>query len=65
MVIPGVTTKNRLAKRASLGVITLLTVCQAINMAITTVLPVPVAIFNPTRGRPSLCSRLSGSSRRR
>ena len=54
MVMPGVTMRNRLAKRASFGVITLLIVCQAIIMAMTTVLPVPVAIFRPTRGSPSL-----------
>ncbi len=65
MVMPGVTTKNRLAKRASDGVITLLMVCQAISMAITTVLPAPVAILSPTRGSPSLWTRLSGSRRRR
>ena len=63
--MPGVTTRNRLAKRASFGVITLLMVCQAMIIAITTVLPVPVAIFSATRGNPSLWSRFSGSSRRR
>ena len=65
MVIPGVTTRKRLAKRASFGVITLLMVCQAMSIAITTVLPVPVAILSPTRGRPSLWSWFSGSRRRR
>ena len=63
--MPGVTTRNRLAKRASLGVMTLLMVCQAMIIAITTVLPVPVAILSATRGSPSLCSWFSGSSRRR
>jgi hypothetical protein len=40
-------------------------VCHAISIAITTVLPEPVAIFRATRGSPSLCSAFSGSSRRR
>jgi hypothetical protein len=65
MVIPGVTTRKRLANRASFGVKTLLMVCQAMSMAITTVLPVPVAILSPMRGKPSLWSAFSGSSRRR
>ena len=39
---------------------TLLMVCQAISIAITTVLPVPVAILSPTRGRPSLWSCVLG-----
>ena len=63
-MIPGVTTRKRFAKRASDGAITLLIACQAISIAITTVLPVPVAIFRPTRGRPALCSALTGSRRR-
>ena len=44
--MPGVTTRNRLANRASRGLIALLAVCQAMSIAITTVLPVPVAIFS-------------------
>ena len=65
IVMPGVTMRKRFAKRASLGAITLLIVCQAMSIAITTVLPAPVAIFRPTRGSPSLWAAFSGSSRRR
>ena len=52
MVIPGVTIKNVSEKRVSCGLARLLSVCQAISMAITTVLPEPVAILNAVRGRP-------------
>ena len=61
--MPGVTTRNRLVKRASRGDCTLLSVCQAISIAMTTVLPAPVAIFSAARGRPSLWASFSGSSR--
>ena len=54
IVRPGVMTRNRLAKRASFGWATLLSVCQAMSIAITTVLPEPVAIFSATRCRPRL-----------
>src|SRR5680860_1563309 len=62
MVIPGVTTRNRLTKRGSRGLVTLFSVCHAISIAITTVLPEPVAIFSATRGRPALCSPLTSPS---
>lgn len=65
MVIPGATTKNRFENRASRGAWTLLIVCHAMNIAITTVFPVPVAIFNATRGSPSLCTWFSASRIRR
>ena len=52
-------------KRASRGDWTLLSVCQAISIAITTVLPEPVAILSATRGRPALWASFSGSSRLR
>jgi hypothetical protein len=42
--------------RRSCGLATLLSVCQAISIAITTVLPVPVAILCATRNRPGLAS---------
>ena len=61
--MPGVTTRNRFENRASRGEYTLLIVCHAMSIAITTVLPVPVAIFSPIRGRPLLCSAFSASSR--
>ena len=62
---PGVTTRNRLAKRASRGDCTLLMVCQAMSIAITTVLPAPVAIFSADPRQPVVVSSFSGSSRRR
>ncbi len=46
--------RNRLAKRASFGWAALFSVCQAMSIAITTVLPEPVAIFSATRCRPRL-----------
>ena len=54
IVMPGVTTRNWSVKRASWGLATLLSVCQAMSIAITTVLPEPVAIFRATRGSPGL-----------
>ena len=39
-------------KRASCGLARLLRVCQAMSMAMTTVLPEPVAILNAVRGSP-------------
>ena len=61
--MPGVTTRNRLVKRASRALKALLATCQAISIAITTVLPLPVAIFTPRRGRPSLWRTFWGSIR--
>src|ERR1700730_10475422 len=61
MVMPGVTIRKVSEKRASCGLACLLSVCHAISMAMTTVLPEPVAILNAVRGRPgfevSLASR--------
>ena len=48
MVNPGVTTRNRLANVRSYGAWTLLIACHAVSIAMTTVLPVPVAIFSAT-----------------
>ncbi len=63
--MPGVTTRKRLVNRASRGLCTLFSVCQATSIAITTVLPAPVAIFRATRGRPELCWELCSASRGR
>ena len=49
--MPGVTTRNRLVKRASRGLNDLLAVCQAMSIAITIVLPVPVAILSADAGQ--------------
>jgi hypothetical protein len=56
MVMPGVTMRKASPNRRSCGLATLLSVCQAISIAITTVLPVPVAILCATRNRPGLAS---------
>ena len=48
------TIRNVSEKRASCGLASLLSACQAMSMAMTTVLPEPVAILNAVRGRPSL-----------
>ena len=65
MVMPGVTMRNVSEKRASCGLASLLSVCQAMSMAMTTVLPEPVAILKAMRGRPgfdvSLASRIAFS----
>ena len=59
--MPGVTIRNVSEKRASCGLASLLSACQAMSMAMTTVLPEPVAILKAMRGRPgfdvSLASR--------
>ena len=52
MVMPGVTIRNASEKRASCGLASLLSACQAMSIAMTTVLPEPVAILNAMRGRP-------------
>ena len=63
--MPGVMMRNRLANRASRGLCALFSVCQAISIAITTVLPAPVAIFSAIRGSPELCSAFCSDSRGR
>ena len=54
MVMPGVTTRKRFVKRASRGDCALLSVCHAISIAITTVLPEPVAIFECDPRKPGV-----------
>ena len=49
MVMPGVTIRKVSVNRAFCGLASLLSVCQAISMAMTTVLPVPVAILQAMR----------------
>ena len=50
--MPGVTIRKVSEKRASCGLASLFSVCQAMSMAMTTVLPEPVAILKAMRGRP-------------
>ena len=57
--MPGVTTRKASVNRSSCGLASLLSACQAISMAITTVLPVPVAILNAMRGRPGFDASLA------
>ena len=45
MVMPGVTMRNHLLKRLLPDVRTAFAVCHAISIAMTVVLPAPVAIF--------------------
>ena len=54
--MPGVTIRKASEKRASCGLAGLLSACQAISIAMTTVLPVPVAILTATRNRPGFAS---------
>ena len=58
-MIPGVTTRNRSLNRRSCGLAALLSACQAMSIAIRTVLPEPVAILNANRGRPPLWAAFS------
>jgi|GEM_PF-4113642 len=59
MVRPGVTTRNPRVKLLLVGRRTALMVCQAISMAITVVLPAPVASFKATRISSGLASLLA------
>ena len=52
MVMPGVTTRNVSENRRSFGSAILFKACQAMSMAMTTVLPDPVAIFIAMRLSP-------------
>ena len=47
--MPGVTTRNVSLKRLSWGLSNLLSACQAMSIAMTTVLPEPVAILKAMR----------------
>ena len=57
MVMPGVTTRKLRVNRELCGRRTALTVCQAISIAMTVVLPAPVASLRANRGRSGLASR--------
>ena len=71
--MPGVTIRKFLVNCRRCGCRTALTVCQAISMAITVVLPAPVAIFSARRNSsglacslaPAMWRRMTSYSRRR
>ena len=60
--MPGVTMRNVSENRRSFGSASLFKACQAISMAMTTVLPVPVAIFIATRLSPGFDESLASRS---
>ena len=59
MVMPGVATRKPRVKRGLFGRRTAFTVCQAMSMAITVVLPAPVASFSARRLRPGFACSLA------
>src|ERR1700704_967751 len=62
--MPGVTIRNAREKRSEPGVRTALSVCQAMIIAMTVVLPAPVAIFKAMRNNSGLASALAASIER-
>jgi hypothetical protein len=60
----GVTIRNAREKRSEAGMRTALSVCQAMIIAITVVLPAPVAIFTAMRNSSGLASALAASIER-
>ena len=60
--MPGVTTRNVSENRRSFGSAILFKACQAMSMAMTTVLPEPVAIFNAMRVSPGFDASLASRS---
>src|SRR5262245_25867168 len=58
MVMPGVTMRKASVKVLELGRLALLMACHAISIAITVVLPAPVASFMARRNRPGLAASL-------
>ena len=63
MVMPGATMRNESLNRASCGASSLLSACQAMSIAMTTVLPLPVAILKAMRSRPGFAPSLASRSR--
>ncbi len=61
MVTPGVTTRNPRVNRELPGRRTALMVCQATTIAMTVVLPAPVASFRASRASPGFASSLACS----
>ena len=62
IVRPGVTTRKPRVNLRLLGCRTALMVCHAMIMAITVVLPAPVASFNAMRSRSGLASLLTSAN---
>ena len=56
--MPGVTIRKAREKSLRIRLRTALTVCQAISIAMTVVLPLPVAIFMAMRNSSGLASSL-------
>ena len=65
MVSPGVTTRNPRVNRGLPGRRTAFTVCQAMSIAMTVVLPAPVASLRAIRGSPAFASSLANWRRSR
>ena len=65
MVRPGATTRKPRLKRGLVGWRTAFTVCQAMSMAITVVLPAPVASFSARRLKPGFACSLTSCRRSR
>ena len=65
MVRPGATTRNPRVKFRLLGRRTALTVCHAISIAMTVVLPAPVASLSASRARSGFDCSFAASSRSR
>ncbi|OPZ42383.1 MAG: hypothetical protein BWY94_02147 [Actinobacteria bacterium ADurb.BinA094] len=61
-MMPGATMRNESLNRASCGFSILLSACQAMSMAMTTVLPLPVAILKARRSSPGLAESLASLS---
>ena len=61
MVRPGVTTRNPRVNRRLPGRRTALTVCHAMSMAMTVVLPAPVASLSARRARPGFACSLAAA----
>lgn len=60
--MPGAINRKVSLKRASCGLANLLSACQAMSMAMTTVLPDPVAILKATRGSPGFEDSFASSN---
>ena len=57
--MPGATSRKPFAKRREDGFATAFAVCHAISIAMTVVLPAPVAIFIASRRSPGFASSLA------
>ena len=64
MVMPGVTMRNAFENLSDPGARTALSVCHAMSIAMTVVLPAPVAILSARRSSSGFASRLRASMSR-